>query len=68
MGEKIIAEILTANNINFAKEFTFSNLVNEKGNKLRYDFAIFNNSGNLIRLVEFDGEQHYDKRSPYYSE
>ena len=68
MGEKIISEILTTNNINFAKEFTFSNLVSEKGNKLRYDFAIFNDSGNLIRLVEFDGEQHYNKRSPYYSE
>lgn len=25
----------------------------------RYDFAIFNKNGDIIQLIEFDGEQHY---------
>ena len=54
-GEKIIEEILKQNKINFKKEF----LIKELKNK-RFDFAIFSN-GSLIRLIEYDGEQHFYK-------
>lgn len=27
----------------------------------RFDFAIFDKNNKLIRLIEFDGEQHYQK-------
>lgn len=54
LGEQKIIDILEENNISFAKEFKFSELKNK-----RYDFAIFNKDNNLIRLVEFDGEQHF---------
>ena len=57
-GEKKIAEVLKDNNINFIKEYTFEDL--RYKNKLRFDFAILNKDGKLIKLVEFDGKQHYE--------
>lgn len=59
-GEKIISNILQENKIPYKKEYSFSDLKSNKGGILRYDFAIFKN-GNLIRLIEFDGKQHYEK-------
>lgn len=56
-GEKVIAKILTENNIQFKKQYTFKDLKN-KG-FLRFDFAIFNKLGELLFLIEFDGRQHY---------
>lgn len=56
-GETVIAKILTENNIQFKKQYTFKDL-KDKG-LLRFDFAIFNNCGELLFLIEFDGRQHY---------
>ena len=28
--------------------------------KLRFDFALFNSVNQICRLIEFDGEQHYE--------
>ena len=56
-GEKVIAKILTENNIQFKKQYTFKDL-KDKG-FLRFDFAIFNKLGELLFLIEFDGRQHY---------
>lgn len=58
-GEKIINEILQQNNINFATQFTFNELIGVNGGRLRFDFAIFDKNNNLIKLIEFDGRQHY---------
>lgn len=44
--------------ISYKREQTFSDLV-ANGKRLRFDFAIYQ-FGNLIALIEFDGEQHYD--------
>lgn len=57
-GEKSIERILKENNILYKKEYTFDDLINENGNKLKFDFAIFENN-NLKCLIEYDGEQHY---------
>ena len=57
-GEIRINEWLDSNNIIHSREFTFENLVSDKGAKLRYDFAVFNKDKSLSLLIEFDGEQH----------
>ena len=67
-GEHLIKKILIENQIYFIPEFTFSDLKSAKNAYLRFDFAIFNDDGSIQRLVEFDGEQHYNTSSYYYSE
>jgi len=57
IGEKNIEDILKENNICYIKEYTNSEL-----NKKRFDFAILKNNI-IIRLIEFDGEGHYEEIS-----
>ena len=57
IGEMNIQEILNNNNIQYKKEYIIKDL-----GKLRFDFAIFKNN-NLIRLIEFDGIQHFSERT-----
>ena len=47
-------ELLKDNNISFISEFKFADFKNR-----RYDFAILDDNGNIIRLIEYDGIQHY---------
>ena len=54
IGEKNIQKILNENNLKYIKEYKITELNNK-----RFDFAIFNNE-NIIRLIEFDGRQHYE--------
>ena len=63
IGESNIEKILQNNNIQYAKEYTFSDLRNEK--PLRFDFAVFDKNNNLIELVEFDGRQHHEDYTPW---
>ena len=49
-----IKELLDKANIKYKQEYIFSDMPNR-----RYDFAIFNNNGEIIQLIEFDGEQHF---------
>lgn len=58
-GEMKILETLESLNINFKQEFSFHNLVSEKGSKLRFDFAVFSNDNRLLCLIEYDGQQHF---------
>ena len=53
-GELKIREILLTNQILFKTEYSFSDLP-----KRRFDFAIFNDNGQLSHLIEFDGLQHF---------
>lgn len=57
-GEIEIEKILQENNILYKKEFIFSDLKSDKHKYLRFDFAILNEHNEVIRLIEFDGEQH----------
>ena len=53
-GENNIEIILKENNIQYAKEYWFKDLIGEGGAHLRYDFAIlFNN--NVCGLIEYNG-------------
>lgn len=65
-GETIVKHILDKHNIIYKTEYKFENLVGDGGGSLRYDFAIFNKD-DLIALVEFDGEQHYEEAGSYYN-
>jgi hypothetical protein len=66
-GEVKIAQILQENDISFLEQYSFSDLCGKNNNKLRYDFAILDENGNPNRLIEFDGEQHYDSSSKFYT-
>lgn len=57
-GEQKIEQILLDNNIQYIKQQTFSDLRGANNSYLRYDFSIIEND-KIVRLIEFDGEQHY---------
>lgn len=61
-GEETIAKILTENNIPYKKEYTFPDLYYKKENcKMRFDFAILDSNNKLIKLIEYDGCQHFQE-------
>lgn len=56
-GEARIEEHLQSLGVDFAREYRDKRC--RATNTLPFDFAIFR-SGNLVLLIEFDGEQHYE--------
>lgn len=58
-GERKIADILNAAGMKFTIEYTFEDLIATSGRPLRFDFAIFDDDGDLWFLIEYQGEQHY---------
>ena len=62
MGETKIVDILNEHNINFLKEHKFEDCKNI--NVLRFDFYLPEQS----LCIEYDGKQHYNEDSRYYSE
>lgn len=63
IGEINIKQILENNNIEFKEQISFNDLKNIK--PLRFDFGIYKDN-NLIRLIEFDGIQHF-KEQDYFT-
>ena len=57
-GENIITRLLTEMNIVFSTQKTFDDLFSPNNSKLRYDFCIYDEQGNIQALIEFDGPQH----------
>ena len=53
--------ILSQANINYSTQYT---VFIDKA-YYRFDCAILDDNNNLIRLVEFDGEQHYEESNFY---
>jgi len=69
VGEMKIEQLLQENNIDYKKQYSFSDLKGIKGGLLRFDFAIFNKDKTLLCLIEFQGEQHYSsQQSKYFDE
>jgi hypothetical protein len=61
-SEKVVYDYLKANNFNFAIQYTFDKLRSDKGELLRYDFAVLNDNDELDYLFEVDGDSHdYDE-------
>lgn len=57
-GERKISNCLESNNINYKKEYRFDDCRSTYA--LPFDFAIFDKCNNLISLIEYDGEFHYE--------
>lgn len=64
-GEVKIHNILSDYGVPFEEEYTFDDLVASSNRKLRFDFAIFNDDGELDFLLEFNGKQHYKSVSKF---
>lgn len=58
-GERSVENCLIENNLTYKREYSFKGLTSKKGHPLRFDFAIFDDTG-LKGLVEYDGEFHYE--------
>jgi hypothetical protein len=64
-GEIKICDILDAAGLSYQEEYSFSDLVSSSGRPLRFDFAVFDDNGDLDFLIEYQGIQHYEARSKY---
>lgn len=64
-GEIKIEDILNAAELNFKEEYTFPDLLSNTGRPLRFDFAVFDDDGNLDFLIEYQGIQHYQPKSKF---
>lgn len=64
-GEIKIHEILEQSGLAFQEEYTFSGLVSNNGRALRFDFAVFDDNGDLDFLIEYQGIQHYEAKSKF---
>jgi hypothetical protein len=58
-GEMNIENILKENKIDFKPEYVFLDLRSDRDGYLRYDFAILDSNNFPVRLIEYDGEQHF---------
>jgi hypothetical protein len=59
-GERISEQFLVDKNIKYERQIKFNNCRNPKTNyPLKYDFGVFKDSGNLLCLIEIDGEYHF---------
>lgn len=58
-GEIKIQEILENNDVNYKEEVEFPGLKAPSGRPLRFDFAVYDDEGNLDFLIEYQGKQHY---------
>ena len=67
INEQKIASMLIDKGVEFIPQYSFPDLIGIGGKKLRFDFAIFEN-GNLRRLIEFNGSQHYERPNGSWSE
>ena len=54
-----ICDILDAAGLEYKEEYSFPDLVAESGRALRFDFAVFDDYGDIDFLIEYQGIQHY---------
>lgn len=64
-GEIKIEEILEQANLAFEEEYSFPDLTSTSGRPLRFDFAVFDDHGDVDFLIEFQGVQHYQAKSKF---
>lgn len=60
-----IEDILKCSDLDFKEEYSFPDLVSNNGRPLRFDFAVFDDDGNLDFLIEYNGIQHYEPKSKF---
>lgn len=59
---KKIETILIQNNINYKKEVTFPDLRSPNNHSLYFDFVIYNKNNEILKIIEYDGEQHFSSK------
>lgn len=64
-GEIKICDILEESDLDFVEEYSFPDLVSVRGRPLRFDFCVFDDSGDIDFLLEFQGIQHYQAKSKF---
>lgn len=64
-GEIKIYEILKNAELIFEEEYSIPGLNSPNGRPLRFDFAVFDDDGNLDFLIEYQGKQHYEASSKF---
>ena len=57
-GENKIKTLLEDNNYIFNQDIVLPEFFKDTNRKLRFDFVIYDNFGNIQCLIEFDGRQH----------
>lgn len=58
-GEQKVIEILKKEGKNFEREYIFPDLKSIRGGRPRFDFAVFDDEGNIDCLLEYDGILHF---------
>lgn len=64
-GQIKIEDVLKDSGLNFEEQYAFPGLVSLKGNPLRFDFAVFDDQGNIDFLIEYQGIQHYQPKDKF---
>jgi hypothetical protein len=64
-GEIKICDILDAAGLTYQEEYSFPDLISSSGRPLRFDFAVFDDNGDLDFLIEYQGIQHYEAKSKF---
>ena len=62
LGELEIKNLLDENNISYSQQKHFNSLPRK-----HFDFAIYDEKGQLSRLIEFDGEQHFSYTNKFWN-
>ena len=55
-GEIKIEEVLQQSGLAFEEEYSFPDLLSTTGHPLRFDFAVFDDCGDLMFLIEYQGK------------
>lgn len=58
IGELHISRILTDNHILFKHDYALPELQEYCNQRLRFDFVLYDDIGQISRIIEFDGRQH----------
>lgn len=64
-GQIKIEDILTSAGLSFQQEYSFKDLVSSSGHPLRFDFAVFDDDGDIDFLIQFQGIQHYKPKPKF---
>ncbi len=64
-GQIKIEDILNEAGLSFQEQYSFTDLVSSSGHPLRFDFAVFDDDGEIDFLIQFQGIQHYKPKEKF---
>lgn len=64
-GQIKICDILTDAGVDFQEQYSFPDLLGQSGRCLRFDFAVFDDNGDIDFLIQYQGIQHYEPKSKF---